>query len=54
MTLLEMFAAVLLAGGSALVLWTVLEADRAIGPASEPEVTPVVRPMAEVPLRRAA
>ena len=54
MTLLELFAAVLLVGGSALVLWTVLEADAAYGPTRVAEETPPIRTSAEPPLRRAA
>jgi hypothetical protein len=53
-TLIEVFAAVLLVGGSALVLWTVREADAAFEPIREPEATPVVRSVVETPLRRAA
>lgn len=55
-TLLELFAAVLLVGGSALVLWMVREADAAFGPVRTAEKVPAIRtrPAVEPPLRRAA
>jgi len=54
-TVLELFAAVLLAGGSVLVLWVVRQADAAVPPlrTAEPPA-PVLRPVQEPPLRRAA
>jgi hypothetical protein len=53
-TLLEMFAAVLLTGGSALVLWVIREADAVVGPLKAAEPAPVLRSVEEPPLRRAA
>lgn len=52
--MLELFAAVLLAGGSALVFWVVREADAAVGPLRAAERAPVLRSVEEPPLRRAA
>jgi hypothetical protein len=52
--LIEAVAAVLLVGGSALVLRAVREADQAFESIREPEATPVVRTVVEPPLRRAA
>ncbi len=54
MTLLELFAAVLLTGGSALVLWVIREADAVAGPLRAVEPAPVLRSVEEPPLRRAA
>jgi len=52
--LIEVVAAVLLVGGSALVFRAVREADEAFEAIRESEAMPVVRSVAEPPLRRAA